>query len=40
MAAQSKARTALRPLENWEREFETRSGHGCVSAFSVLCCPV
>jgi len=26
----------LRPLENWDRRFESCSGHGCVSAFLYI----
>jgi hypothetical protein len=31
----------LRPLEPWDRGFESHSRHGCLSAFILcLCCPV
>jgi hypothetical protein len=31
----------LRPLERWDREFESHSRHGCLSTFILwLCCPV
>jgi hypothetical protein len=30
---------SLRPLEQWDRDFESRSKHGCISAF-FLCCVV
>jgi len=33
MAARSKARTVFDLSKTWDRELESRSGHGCVSAF-------
>jgi hypothetical protein len=31
----------LRPLEHWDRGFESHSRHGCLSAFILcLCCLV
>jgi len=30
----------LRPLVSWDRVFETRRGHGCLSLVSVVCCQV
>jgi hypothetical protein len=32
MAARSKAR----PLEHWDRGFESKSRHGCLSAFLLV----
>jgi hypothetical protein len=28
------------PLHHWDRGFRSRTKLGCMSAFSVLCCPV
>ena len=30
----------LRPLACWDRGFETRRGHGCLSLIIVVCCQV
>jgi hypothetical protein len=31
----------LRPLKHWDREFQSKSRHGCLCAFILhLCCPV
>jgi len=30
----------LRPLACWDRGFESRRGHGCLSLMSVACCYV
>jgi hypothetical protein len=31
----------VRPLERWDREFQSHSRHGCLCAFILcLCCPV
>jgi hypothetical protein len=40
MAERSKAFYSLRPLEHWDRRFESCFGHGCVSAYFcvVLSC--
>jgi hypothetical protein len=35
MAARSKY--SLRPLEHWDRRFESCSRHGCVSMFLCVC---
>ena len=28
------------PLAGWDRGFESRQGHGCLSVVSVVCCQV
>jgi hypothetical protein len=34
-------KNCLRPLEHWDRGFESHSRHGCLSAFILcMCCPV
>jgi len=39
VAARSKG-LGLRPLAYWDREFESRRGHGCLSVVNVICCQV
>jgi len=30
----------MQPLDCWDRGFESRRGHGCLSPVRVLCCHV